>query len=91
MAMMTRVKLLVMALAWGLLMGGCMMPHSSPLIGSAVRAATARQIADPAASDRVDSSTGLDGRAGANLIDRYENSFGETGGSSATMATGKNQ
>jgi hypothetical protein len=90
MAMMTRVKLLVMTLAWGLLMGGCMMPRSSPSNGLAVKAATARQIADPAASDRADSSMGLDGRAGASLIDRYEHSFGEKGSASATMATGNN-
>jgi hypothetical protein len=75
MGTMSRVKLLGPALAWGLLVSGCMMPQSSPHIGAAVRAAVARQMANPVAGDREDPATGLDGRAGVNVMEHYEQSF----------------
>jgi hypothetical protein len=63
-----------MVMLAGLFLGGCA-PHFDPRMGTAVRAAEARQVADPAASDRADAGTGLDGRAGANGMERYEQGF----------------
>jgi hypothetical protein len=79
----------------GFFLGGCA-PHFDTRMGTAVRAAEARQVADPAASDRADAGTGLDGRAGANGMERYEQDFKGTKQSTAptlllgtASATGK--
>jgi len=66
---MNGLRLLGMVL--GLLLSGCMMPPQTKPMGTAERVTMARQIADPKASNRMDSSLKLDGRAGATAIQRY--------------------
>ncbi len=67
------------ALATAVLLGGCAMlpPRPEPPMGAAVRATMARQIADPAASERTDSSEGLEGPAAAGSMQDYHRSFSE--------------
>jgi hypothetical protein len=73
-----RLLFSVALLAIGMAMGGCLLPpRPEPPMGAAVRATMARQIADPAASERTDSSEGLEGMAGAGAIQDYHRSFSE--------------
>ena len=55
-------------------------PHTPALdakFGDAVRAARAQQTLDPMASRNATVPTGIDGEAGKNSIDRYQESFKE--------------
>jgi len=57
--------------------GGCVSatPHLDSKFGHAVNAAKAQQTLNPEASRNTDPVSGLDGKAGKESMDRYDESF----------------
>lgn len=61
-----------------LVLGACATPATpgyDARFGEAVRQAQALQVLDPNAGRNTDPVTGIDGQAGKNAIDRYQESF----------------
>jgi len=83
---MKRIRLAVALLMYGTLLAGCTTatadflaigPPATPRVGAAVSATVARQIADPVAGARDDSSQGLNGRGAKRGMDGYANGFSD--------------
>ena len=79
--MTTRIPTLPLAAAFAVLLAGCgsPTPHYDARFGEAVRTARMQMTINPVAGKTVgkgvDAPTGMDGRATANTMDRYEQSY----------------
>lgn len=63
-------------------------PFDDTRFGDAVRAATASQIIDPAASQNTNPVAGIDGRAARAAQERYEASFASPAPAEAALTIG---